>query len=57
MTHNFICYRAKDNLKKHIKQIDSWSDFNVNLNEKNLILAPFCGESTCENNIKRDTAG
>ncbi|EFN67176.1 Bifunctional aminoacyl-tRNA synthetase [Camponotus floridanus] len=48
--------RAKKNLDAHIKQVENWSDFGTELNNKNLLLSPFCGEPTCEDNIKTDSA-
>ncbi|KAL6440058.1 hypothetical protein ACFW04_002999 [Cataglyphis niger] len=47
--------RARKNLIAHIKQVENWSDFGAELNKKNLLLSPFCGESTCEDNIKADS--
>ncbi|GAB1869130.1 Bifunctional aminoacyl-tRNA synthetase [Camponotus japonicus] len=48
--------RAKKDLDAHIKQVENWSDFGTELNNKNLLLSPFCGEPTCEDNIKTDSA-
>ncbi|KAM0731770.1 Bifunctional glutamate/proline--tRNA ligase [Formica fusca] len=48
--------RARENLIAHIKQVENWSDFCTELNKKNLLLSPFCGELTCEDNIKADSA-
>lgn len=48
--------RAKNQLDSHVKQMDDWKDFCKELNHKNLILAPFCGEPSCEDNIKADSA-
>ncbi|KMQ96779.1 bifunctional aminoacyl-trna synthetase [Lasius niger] len=51
-----LFYRAKENLTAHIKQVENWTDFGTELNKKNLLLSPFCGEPTCEDNIKADSA-
>ncbi|XP_076663274.1 glutamyl-prolyl-tRNA synthetase [Andrena cerasifolii] len=48
--------RARKNLNEHIKRADNWDDFCSELNKKNLLLSPFCGESPCEDNIKADSA-
>jgi len=48
-------YRARNKLNEHIKQVEEWSDFNPELNKKNLLLSPFCGESACEDKIKEDS--
>ncbi|XP_048270036.1 bifunctional glutamate/proline--tRNA ligase isoform X2 [Bombus terrestris] len=48
--------KAKKNLNEHIKRADNWNEFCSYLNEKNILLSPFCGESSCEDKIKRDSA-
>ncbi|KAG5332324.1 SYEP ligase, partial [Acromyrmex heyeri] len=47
--------RAKSKLNEHIKKVEKWSDFNPELNNKNLLLAPFCGDPACEDKIKEDS--
>lgn len=49
-------YRARANLNAHIKQVECWDNFVSELNKKNLLLSPFCGKLTCEDNIKTDSA-
>jgi len=49
-------YRARKDLNEHIKQIENWDDFSPELNKKNLLLSPFCGEQSCEEHIKADSA-
>lgn len=53
---DFFPNRAKKNLNEHIKRADNWNEFCSYLNEKNILLSPFCGESSCEDKIKRDSA-
>ncbi|XP_011692346.1 PREDICTED: bifunctional glutamate/proline--tRNA ligase [Wasmannia auropunctata] len=53
--HEQLLSRARNKLNEHIKQIEKWSDFNPELNKKNLLLVPFCGEPTCEDKIKQDS--
>ncbi|XP_043671860.1 bifunctional glutamate/proline--tRNA ligase isoform X1 [Vespula pensylvanica] len=48
--------KAKKNLEDHIKKVEKWEQFSVELNKKNLLLSPFCGEPSCEDNIKADSA-
>jgi bifunctional glutamyl/prolyl-tRNA synthetase len=47
--------RAKGSLHSHIKVAYKWDDFVSSLDQKNLILAPFCLDIACEDNIKRDS--
>lgn len=55
MTCFFFLNRARDKLNNHVKLIENWNEFNPELNKKNLLLSPFCGESACEDNIKEDS--
>ncbi|KAI4497930.1 hypothetical protein M0802_007046 [Mischocyttarus mexicanus] len=48
--------KAKKTLDDHIKKVEEWEQFIVELNKKNLLLSPFCGEISCEDNIKADSA-
>nr|XP_031826948.1 bifunctional glutamate/proline--tRNA ligase [Nomia melanderi] len=48
--------KARKNLNEHIKRVDNWDDFCPELNKKNILLSPFCGEISCEDNIKADSA-
>ncbi|XP_043513254.1 bifunctional glutamate/proline--tRNA ligase isoform X2 [Frieseomelitta varia] len=48
--------KARKDLNEHIKRTDSWNEFCFYLNEKNMLLSPFCGESSCEDKIKCDSA-
>ncbi|KAG7207935.1 hypothetical protein KM043_009523 [Ampulex compressa] len=48
--------RARENLNQHIKNTSDWKEFCSDLNKKNIILSPFCGEPACEDNIKADSA-
>lgn len=53
--HLFV-YRARRQLIENIKQVENWNEFKTELDAKNLLLSPFCGESACEDNIKQDSA-
>nr|XP_033338499.1 bifunctional glutamate/proline--tRNA ligase [Megalopta genalis] len=48
--------RARKNLNEHIKRVENWNDFCLELNKKNILLSPFCGEPSCEDNIKAGSA-
>ncbi|XP_046740941.1 bifunctional glutamate/proline--tRNA ligase [Diprion similis] len=48
--------RASEDMKQHIKQAEDWKDFCAHLDNKNIILSPFCGEISCEDKIKADSA-
>ncbi|XP_034936970.1 bifunctional glutamate/proline--tRNA ligase [Chelonus insularis] len=47
---------AKLDLDSHTKICKNWSNFCGTLDDKNLILAPFCGDMECEDIIKKDSA-
>lgn len=44
--------RADTEFRAHRKQITDWNLFTPALNEKNLLLIPFCGTEKCEDQIK-----
>lgn len=48
--------KASDDLNSHKILLTDWSQFSSNLDKKNIILAPFCGQSECEDKIKNDSA-
>lgn len=43
-------------MKSHLAVIDTWPEFLANLNQKKIIMSPFCGEKDCEEKIKKDSA-
>ncbi|KAJ8944959.1 hypothetical protein NQ318_013107 [Aromia moschata] len=53
---NSLLKRAVEDLESHTVLLTDWSQFTPNLDKKNIILAPFCGDSTCEDKIKADSA-
>ncbi|XP_033229151.1 bifunctional glutamate/proline--tRNA ligase isoform X2 [Belonocnema kinseyi] len=53
--HASLFKKAQEELTNHIKQAHEWADFCSHLDRKNLILAPFCGDISCEDNIKADS--
>ncbi|KAL0114050.1 hypothetical protein PUN28_011398 [Cardiocondyla obscurior] len=52
---NDLLLKATSKLYDHIKLVEKWSDFNAELDKKNLLLSPFCGEPSCEDKIKEDS--
>jgi bifunctional glutamyl/prolyl-tRNA synthetase len=48
--------KASEDLKSHTKLCTKWDEFCKQLEGKNIILAPFCGEIPCEEGIKKDSA-
>ncbi|CAG0883237.1 unnamed protein product [Darwinula stevensoni] len=47
--------RAKDDLDSHIVLTDDWQDFCSQLDRKNLLLSPFCGDGDCEDRVKKES--
>lgn len=47
--------KAMKELKAHTVKLKDWSQFCSALDGKNIILAPFCEEESCEDNIKKDS--
>lgn len=48
--------KATSELNQHIVQTNEWTEFCKKLDEKNLLLSPFCGGISCEDNIKADSS-
>lgn len=48
--------KAEKELKDNVIMSHNWSECISHLAKKRLLLIPFCGRPTCEDNIKRDTA-
>src|ERR1700730_6846783 len=44
--------RAKSERDASIVRVDKWEDFVPNLNDKKLILIPWCDRMECEDDIK-----
>lgn len=53
---NSLLQKATQDLQSHTILLKDWTQFGPNLDKKNIILAPFCGESGCEDKIKADSA-
>lgn len=48
--------KATEELKQHMVFCTDWSAFCDNLENKNIIQAPFCGREECEDRIKDESA-
>ncbi|XP_058467793.1 bifunctional glutamate/proline--tRNA ligase [Malaya genurostris] len=53
--HNSMFQRAERDLHDHLKVTKKWDEFLQFLETKNIIMAPFCGETPCEDKIKSDS--
>jgi len=53
--HQTLLDKATKELKDHTAIIDSFDQFIPQLDQKNLILAPFCGAIDCEEKIKKES--
>jgi len=49
--------KAEENIKSSIVEVDNWGDFLKAVEKRKIILAPFCGEESCEDVIKDETKG
>lgn len=54
--HESMLNKARKDLEEHTKLTKDWSEFCKLLDQKNLLLSPFCGECSCEDKVKADSA-
>ncbi|KAK3888677.1 hypothetical protein Pcinc_007290 [Petrolisthes cinctipes] len=54
--HASLYARAHSDFVTHKVQVSSWNEFTSNLDQGNLLLAPFCGWEECEDAIKKESA-
>ncbi|XP_037783526.1 bifunctional glutamate/proline--tRNA ligase-like [Penaeus monodon] len=54
--HASLLSKAKEELELHKKLVHSWEEFTSALDEKSIMLAPFCGAEGCEDIIKKESA-
>lgn len=54
--HKSLFDKANKDMTDHLKVTKSWNDFTKFLDEKNIIMSPFCGEIPCEEVIKAESA-
>jgi len=50
--HNDMYERAKGERDSHLVQVREWKDFVPALNQKNMVLTPFCNETEWEEKVK-----
>lgn len=55
-THDEMLAKAVKERDARMSIVTKWDDFTSALESKNILLAPFCGEIQCEDNIKNDSA-
>lgn len=48
--------RATKERDEHMIRVDKWEEVSPTLDNKNMVLIPFCEGKECEENIKEDTA-
>lgn len=54
--HDNMLAKATKDLNDHLKVTKQWNEFTSFLDNKNIIMAPFCGEIPCEEKIKAESA-
>ncbi|CAG9789086.1 unnamed protein product [Diatraea saccharalis] len=55
-THDEMFAKATKDRDERLSIHTKWSDFTEALEKKHILMAPFCGEISCEDNIKKDSA-
>jgi len=53
--HQSLFNKATKQLEDHTVILHDFKNFLPELDKKNIILAPFCGEPSCEENIKKES--
>ncbi|XP_053212138.1 bifunctional glutamate/proline--tRNA ligase-like [Panonychus citri] len=54
--HTNLFEAAKKNRDDHLAVVTEWESFLSKLDEKCLLIAPFCGEPVCEETIKKNSS-
>ncbi|XP_045527430.1 bifunctional glutamate/proline--tRNA ligase isoform X2 [Pieris brassicae] len=54
--HEEMFKKATKERDERLSLVTKWEDFTNALERKHIILAPFCGDIPCEDNIKNDSA-
>ena len=54
--HFFFSFRATEELENQTIVVKKFEEFLLGLDNKKIILAPFCGEESCEEQIKIDSS-
>ncbi|KAJ2942064.1 hypothetical protein O0L34_g10982 [Tuta absoluta] len=50
-----MLHKATKERDSRLSRVSKWEDFTAALERKHILLAPFCGDITCEDNIKKDS--
>lgn len=53
--HDAMIAKARASRDAHLVHVTEWNKFVPALNDKCIILAPWCGSETCEDNVKKDS--
>lgn len=53
--HDEMFQKAKIELENRTKVATTWPEFQNELDSKNIVMIPFCGNIDCEENIKKET--
>jgi bifunctional glutamyl/prolyl-tRNA synthetase len=56
LIHKSMLDKATTDLNSHLKTTKNWTEFKEFLDQKNIIMAPFCGDIPCEEKIKAESA-
>ena len=51
-----VCVRAKADLERGVTVVGSWEEVCHALDNKQLLLAPYCEQETCEDLFKKESA-
>jgi bifunctional glutamyl/prolyl-tRNA synthetase len=51
--HQALYTKAKHDMESHTVVLEDWNEFCNSLDKKMIIMAPFCGEVSCEDLIKK----
>lgn len=51
----WLLFRATQELENHTVVVENFGDFISQLDKKNIILSPFCGDGSCEEKIKKES--
>ncbi|XP_075222191.1 glutamyl-prolyl-tRNA synthetase [Lycorma delicatula] len=54
--HDSLLKKATVDLESHIVKTSNWSEFIKKLDDKCILLSPFCGDIPCEDRIKQDSS-
>jgi prolyl-tRNA synthetase len=53
--HSFMLQQAREKLDNHTKQVTKWADFITELDMGNILLVPWCENTSCEDYVKHQS--